>query len=304
MGVYMSKRTDTHRPSVIDPTEYEFVAYDYIGPASERSDGVFEDERARLMDHRQAHEYAGREDHVTHANAGCAVCGSHPFTVGWFYHPSTRKYVMIGHTCADKLHMGNPAHFRNLRRALKAEREFAAGRQKAERILSEAGLARVWELFTTDHSAGYPGNEERTIDDMVGKLVRYGALSERQIGYFRTLLGRIDTRPEREARYAAEREAAADCPEGKVEIVGTVVKIATQENAYGVREVWTVKDDRGFLVWGTIPTIALDEVEGKGDRVQFVATITRSDRDEKFGFAKRPRNAEVLSVAWKPNREG
>jgi hypothetical protein len=52
----------------------------------------------------------------------------------------------------------------------------------------------------------------------------------------------------------------------------------------------TVRDDRGFLVWGSVPA-ALGGIE-QGDRVQFNATVTKSDRDETFGFFKRPTKAQ------------
>jgi hypothetical protein len=71
-----------------------------------------------------------------------------------------------------------------------------------------------------------------------------------------------------------------------------VLSVKWQENDFGGREVMTVKDDRGFLVWGSTPH-AIDSVQ-KGDRVRFVANVERSDRDETFGFFKRPRKAEVV----------
>jgi hypothetical protein len=94
-----------------------------------------------------------------------------------------------------------------------------------------------------------------------------------------------------------------------------------------------VKDDRGFKVWGSIPSclqlfdievseeIEADHVErirnnghdvkhvdgkwilttqqqrslDKGDRVRFTATVTPSNDDAKFGFYKRPTKAELVT---------
>lgn len=111
-------------------------------------------------------------------------------------------------------------------------------------------------------------------------------------------------------------EAAAKTPviEGRHEVVGRIVKIDWKDTGFGTRCVATVKDDRGFLVWGTLPA-AIDDrmlelVDEKGCeegypelikdhevRVRFTATVERSDRDEAFGFFKRPTKAEVLEGA-------
>jgi hypothetical protein len=47
-----------------------------------------------------------------------------------------------------------------------------------------------------------------------------------------------------------------------------------------------IKSDKGFRVWSTIPrAMATPE---RGARVAFVATLTPSNDDPQFGFAKRP----------------
>lgn len=91
---------------------------------------------------------------------------------------------------------------------------------------------------------------------------------------------------------AEQRESAEDAPEGRVTITGTVLSVKVKETNFGSRLVMTVRDDRGFLVWGTVPA-SLDEVEN-GSKVKFVAALTRSDKDAKFAFFKRPTKAEVL----------
>jgi len=90
----------------------------------------------------------------------------------------------------------------------------------------------------------------------------------------------------------AEREAAEDCPEGKIQITGTIISIKEKVNDYGARYVMTVKDDRGFLVWGTHPAALINT--NVGDRIRFNASVAPSDRDSKFGFFKRPTKAEVI----------
>lgn len=90
----------------------------------------------------------------------------------------------------------------------------------------------------------------------------------------------------------AEMEAEIKTPVitgAEVEIAGVVVKTDVHTNDFGIRSVMTVKDDRGFLVWGTIP--AKISTIRKGDRVTFTASIEASDSDECFGFFKRPKKA-------------
>lgn len=134
----------------------------------------------------------------------------------------------------------------------------------------------------------------------------------------------------REARIAAEREAerlaAEPCPTGRVVITGEIVSLRREESNFGYRATMTtkmlVKDDRGFKVWGTMPNTLADDLyyawyeaakaeageaftlqnfgsdywfkSAKGSRITFTATVTPSDRDDRFGFAKRPTKAEVL----------
>jgi hypothetical protein len=53
-----------------------------------------------------------------------------------------------------------------------------------------------------------------------------------------------------------------------------------------------VKVEQGWAVWGSVPEAIAIEVE-VGDTVTFTATVTRSDRDPKFGFFKRPTKAAI-----------
>lgn len=74
-------------------------------------------------------------------------------------------------------------------------------------------------------------------------------------------------------------------------VTGEIISMKLHENAYGTREVMTVKDERGFKVWGTQPR-SLYEAQ-KGDKVTFLATVEVSDRDEFFGFFRRPTRAQI-----------
>ena len=98
----MTTRTDIHRPSAINPHEYEFVAFDYIGPGyaglslmSERR--AFQQHLTRTGGKYSAHDHGGT----------CAVCGACAFYIAKFYHRATNTYICTGEDCAAKLDMGD-----------------------------------------------------------------------------------------------------------------------------------------------------------------------------------------------------
>ena len=115
--------------------------------------------------------------------------------------------------------------------------------------------------------------------------------------------------PAAHQRALADEKAKAAEPEQKVPtptsdgphaIEGVVLKtVVVEENFsyYGGSSLKaTIRDDRGFTVWGTVPSAAPSP--GVGDRVRFVCSkIVRSDGDETFGFFKRPRRWETLTEA-------
>lgn len=91
-----------------------------------------------------------------------------------------------------------------------------------------------------------------------------------------------------------ESEVVSDCLTGRVEVTGVVTSTDSRANDFGVRYVMTVKDDRGFRVWGSIPSAINPSV---GDRVTFTATVEKSDKDGTFGFYTRPSKARILQTA-------
>jgi len=97
-----------------------------------------------------------------------------------------------------------------------------------------------------------------------------------------------------EEKRQAEHEAAEPCPTGRVVVTGEVLSVKLQDGYYGSTWKMLVKDDRGFKVWGSIPS-SLDA--SRGCRVTFTAAIEPSNDDDKFGFYKRPTKAEILEEA-------
>jgi len=280
-------RTDEHRPSAINPADYEFVACEYIKIEDIGSAEFLIEERAKIRAHmsRTGGTYSGHEH-----GGNCMVCGSvNAVYTMLFYHEKSNSYVRTGSDCATKIEMSGVADFNRFRAAVKNALEAKAGKKKAEAVLTEAGLSEAWTIYEAGNVSEY---EERTISSIVGKLVAYGSISENAEKFLRDLLAKI---PTRQARKEAERQAhadAAECPEGRVEIVGEVLATKVQDSDFGSVVKMLVRSETGFKVWGTCPGNIY-----KGMKISFRATVTRSNDDSKFGFFKRPSNAQVLQEA-------
>jgi hypothetical protein len=289
----MAKRTDTHRPSAIDPTEYEFVALEYTGPNFGDIEAAIASKQ-HFFEHmkRTGGRFAGHEHGGT-----CMVCGAHALYTARFYHTRTNSYITTGLDCAEKLDMGDAITFRNFRKQIEAGREAAAGRAKAQRILADEGLEWAWTVYTApadqlpiDRNGGIQ-YEERTIINIVGKLVRYGSISEGQVKFLGALLTRIGERAARDAT----RVDVPDTTE-RVTIEGTVLTLKTVETDFGSAVKMLIEHESGFKLYGTVPSDLL--CEGlKGSVVSFVARIQRSKDDPKFGFFSRPTKGKVIRQA-------
>lgn len=136
--------------------------------------------------------------------------------------------------------------------------------------------------------------EETTIRDIVGKLIKYGSVSEKQMAFVARLMGDIAKRPEREAVKAAEHAMAAPVPAftGRVRVEGTVLARKQTFGAYGEVVKVLVQHADGWKMWGTNPCPCQ-----KGDRIAFEAAFEVSKDDPKFAFFSRPKKGEVIAAA-------
>jgi hypothetical protein len=277
-------RTDIHRPSVINPADYQFVSFhshhaDYVVNLIEQQQ--FRDHMAKTGGKFSRHNHGG----------SCHVCGAHAVTVARFYHSPSNTYVQTGEDCAEKLHEGDALNFRSFRVKAKKGIDAASGKRKAKTFLENANLTAAWDIY--DGIDFYPQWEENTINDIVRKLVQYGNISDKQKSFIGNLLGRIVDRAKIADQRDADAAAALPIPvEGRIALTGTVLALKGEETAYGYVIKMLVQHAEGWKVWGTVPQ-ALAEVE-KGQQVIFTATVTISDNDPKFGFFKRPSKAMVV----------
>lgn len=282
----MATRTDAHRPSVIRPEEYEFVAVVYWGPDPDAILAARDAEAAVRVDMERT---GGTWSDHGHGGT-CGICGACAHYLGVFHHRETNAYIAAGLECTANMGAGVHSSFRRMRRAVADAREYARGKARAQAVLTDLGLSDAWAFGKSEEVLE---RDENTVRDLVRKLVRYGSLSEKQIAFLRALLYRIAHRPEIEAKRAAERAAAQDVPEGAQTVTGVVRVTKYIETVYGPQQQkMLVVEDRGFRVWASVPR-AIGSVE-VGQRVRFCATLTRSEDDAKFGFGKRPTRAQIL----------
>jgi hypothetical protein len=148
----------------------------------------------------------------------------------------------------------------------------------------DARNATEWLLGITDTDNDFLGD--------LATLARLGTVAGERMGLAVAVVPAYRRHQEQEVK-RAERAARPTAPViigQNVVITGTVTRTDAKYTDYGVRYVMTVEDDRGFRVWGSIPTgLAVNP----GDRITFTATVEPSD-DVSFGFVKRPRKAAVL----------
>jgi len=306
------ERSDVHRKSEIRPEEYEFVAVEHV-EGNDLGACIFMMEQRRII---REHMARTGGKYFAGGNGVCHVCGSVNaiYTALW-HHAKTNEYVRTGQECSYKMEAGEDCAnaFRALRSSVEDARARKAGKAKAQVLLSDRGLSRLWDIARAVEEAKFEDEknqndealkkirkEERIVSDIVGKLVQYGSLSEPQFKFLGKLLYQIENRAKIEAERAAERADAKPCPTGRVTVKGVVLSIKDYPSDFsrdGVQVKMTVKSDEGWLCFGSVPSAfqvwkptaeAKETFLERGDRVEFAGTLTPSDRDPKFGFFKRP----------------
>lgn len=297
-------RTDIHRPSAINPTDYEYVACSYLKIESLGDVEVLRRHRERINKH-MAHTGGKYSDHEHGGN--CMVCGSvNAIYMVVFYHKATNTYIKVGTECAENLDRGEAKSFK---KAIRDAIENKSGKAKAAQILINAGAENCWTIYETAISAEASkiwsekvcqSWEVRTLTDIIGKLVKYGNISDRALSFAKSLADKIPSLEQQwkaiEDQRKAEHDAAEVITEGRQQIIGKVISI--KESEFGFKIL--VQDRKGWKVYGNLPGNRVgsfgEYVEiTKGSVIAFTATVQKSEKDEKFGFYKRPRNVKVVT---------
>jgi hypothetical protein len=201
---------------------------------------------------------------------------------GWVSRGKAREsYDERVRATADEVNSYLTARHEDIREAL-----IPGGVTEADRELAKAAI--VWaEDLEAENDYLY---NVRTVADNGFVTWRSGGIAASIISAYQRAEGR---------RIERETEAAEASPvpvtDERIVITGVIVKVDFKEG-FGYydapRKVIIVKDDRGFKVWGSAPK-PLHGAE-QGDRVTFTAAVEVSDRDETFGFFKRPTKAAAL----------
>lgn len=331
----MTKRQDKFRPSVIDPTKFEFIGHHYIGGMSDDTWAALCDEINEGAEALEAHQAA----HPGFVVAGhkwpgqCDCCGARYKFGAWFHTPESNTYIAIGGICAGKLSLGSPEAMKRFREQVNTYKVHAERVAKARAYLATVGLVAMLDMYLdkANVSREFP---EVTLRDMAGKVVGWGnELSEKQQAFAHKLLKQIVDRPALLAAREARDEARQPVPvtDKRLTIVATIVSAEFRDSHYSEAGFFVpdcikvvVEHGDGWKVWGSLPSELWPEVkygEGtwnngnytanksidpatlKGKRVQFDARITVSDKDHKFGFFKRPTKAKMLDEAVKTQEE-
>jgi len=309
-----TRRTDIHRPSAPE-----------FNPADYQCEGVFDLHREEGDHHyrhqvvtalrAQGHSFAG----APHGSHQCSHCGAYLRYAALMLHTPSGTLMYVGETCLDnRFDSLTQDEFARLRAAAKLNTERRNLRERFAElceqypVLAYASYAQnIGDAGATDGVDGAgsflwvtrTGDKIATMLDITGKARRYCSISPAQAAYLNRIMGWLDEaeqrRAAREAQRAATLATGVTLPtEGRQVVTGEIVAISIKDNDYGVRIVMTVRDDRGFTVWGTLPS-SLDPGHGsldnlRGKRVTLTAAIEASDRDPLFGFIKRPTKASYL----------
>lgn len=306
------KREDVHRPSAVNPDDYEFVGYEFIpktdidplGWASAQAE-----ERARIAAHMQ--RTGGKYSQHQHGGV-CHICGAWAVYTVCFYHRPTNTYIRTGSICADKMEMAYGDGFDAFKRHVHDHLLARAGKRKATALLAERGLSRAEEVeaimpppsaiengtptgLPLHGQNGWERNPNRwpdrkywlhtTIGDLLYKLRKWGSLSDAQWAFLESLCKQWDEFDAEQRRRDAEDAAAAPAPSGRVTFSGEVLTHRVQESDFGSVHKMLVRANDGWKVWVTVPSGCPYE---RGSRVTLTATLTVSKDDPKFAFGKRP----------------
>ena len=179
-------------------------------------------------------------------------------------------------------------------------------------ILEENGIVRAWKIFSESDKSKFTA-DHHVIRDIIFRFATRGTLTIKQITHIQKLFVKIDSANKRKKKIEEEKMGAVPCPSGNVTIEGIILKISDRNNSYGVQrggnyyqrdypvKKMFVKSTEGYTVWGTIPSHLLltrigdtDRCVQAGDKVRFSAKVVVCKDDDKHGFFKRPKNAEVI----------
>lgn len=287
-------RTDIHSEKSLKPENYEVLEYFYtqippelfMAAAFTGSTQVIDEfrrdaERIRnMLKERGAHIHGGWSN--------CDHCGAYYHHGVLLEHVQTKELITVGWICGEKrFELSNIEWDRvRLEKVLKQIRH---RRSKISKLRTFVRENREVARMISRHS-----KKNTFLSSLRYQLDRDGDLSRAQVDAVPKAVERIKAQAARIAKLNAEPKKPA--PSGRVVVTGEIVFVKAQDSQYGTTWKMLVKCD-GFRVWSTIPAAIETEngcfIDLKGRVVTFTATVTPSNDDESFAFAKRPSKATL-----------
>lgn len=311
----MAKRADPHSHANLDPADYRFAtAFEawhtepglYIGESgyyrvyNNATDEASERWGCNWL---QAQDRFAKELLRDHGVEGghwaesnrCDCCGAGPIReVTVMQHVPTGRYIAVGGQCQRRFDCADRRDYLN---RYSWEGQLASGKAMAREWVAEIsdwlegehdGATAIFMERITEHARQGMPERHPIVVDMIGKLVRYGSLSEKQVA----LLVRLETEPEPEPE--AEPEPTKEAPAGKIRFEGEVLGEKEHANEFGITTKWLCRaTDGAWKLWVTKPRAAFDLGLGRGSRVSFNVSVEPSRDDPFFAFGKRPTKLEA-----------
>ena len=283
-----TERDDIHKPSLLDPAEYEFMAAFYQGS----SEDMMRSYQYDMQEYDEALEqypvFQGNHD----TKGTCDHCGAAFAHGALFLHIPTQELIHVGHICADNT-VGLPDKAAAARK--KAEKYAAA--QKAHRKQMEK--TQAWrdeheELVTWLNWTVENENAHDFLSSLLGTINKWGDLSEAQTRAAYKWMEGAKKKAERAAEDAVRLANAPAVSEGRYDIIAEIVSTKWQSSDFGDQLKMLVLLSDGNKLWGTMPKVLRSRQAEAGTKVKFTATVTKSNKDEHFGFFAKPTNAEVI----------
>lgn len=305
-------RTDKHRVSQIEPADYEYL-FSYSMPGGDPffdpgyNDALllatrtgrtaydvqmqFDFSTGKIIDSVRipVEPFDGpgqKANFFLHPERGwtgqCDVCGSYHRHGDVWRHRETKECIVVGHICADKLMAYSPD-----RGAWASFMKEQAKLRKIRRTRSGRFTELVkWARAHRDMLPALKFNH-RITRDIRSRLLRSPdqGLSEKQAAL---VLKLADDRSE-------EKHVPVPVDGERIVVRGTVLSVKEREGFNGPELKMTVKvstKDGSWLCWGTVPTALGGDL--RGAEVEFTAKVVRGDKDEHFGFFKRPTKAKRI----------
>lgn len=279
------KRKDVHSESNLRPDDYRYVAFIHPLPNVDPL-RANQDERAMIAQQdKLINMYRERGAKIHGGIFSCDHCGAHYKWGAMFEHKHTRELLSIGWQCEERRFGLNNAQYERAR----VEKLIATAKARRGRFAKLVKFCREHREELRILNLNRRTERDNFLLDLRAKLHDFCSLSDAQLAWVSKAYNNAVARREQREAEDAEPKKPVPVTEDRVKVEGTVLGTRSEDTQFGYQTKMLVKCD-GFKLWGTMPSQLLGVTE-KGDKVEFMAKIQRSDKDENFGFFSRPTKA-------------